>query len=353
MNTSPNQTIENIKAEIAFRDKLAKQHVTGEVLVPNYYTKNEHDKIMLQRVNATKSAMENLQKHGHTLSPFIELGAERGQRALVLQNDFGAEGFAVDISHAQLKTMEYFAEFLGYSKLPLRVCCNAYNLPFKSNSFLFAFCYAFLHHFPNPQPILKEIFRVLSDGSFFFDSEPFKRIFTLNLYQQSAKNYWKKNKLLNFLESFIAVPYSEEEKYGILENDNISLSDWIAHFSVFENKELYLKYPRFSKWSTKLDRKVSILNLPNAIVGGTISGLCTKEEDNKEWKYPENLYDFLACPACQVSESVSSLESPSLVKYSDFLKCELCEAEYPIINNIIVLLTPQELMEFYPQFTKI
>lgn len=84
------QTINQKRGEIQFRQKLAIQHVGGEIILNDYYTKEDHDKILLERINVTKKEMADLQKNGVILSPFIEVGAERGQRSLVLTNDFQA-----------------------------------------------------------------------------------------------------------------------------------------------------------------------------------------------------------------------------------------------------------------------
>src|ERR1044071_2127638 len=110
ITTDIRQSIANLKGEIEFRAKLALQHVSGEVLLPDYYKKDEHDRILWERVEATRKKMTELAGLGINFSPFLELGAERGQRSLVLANDFAANGIAIDISYHQLKTMEYFSQ---------------------------------------------------------------------------------------------------------------------------------------------------------------------------------------------------------------------------------------------------
>ena len=141
MNTkfvNKRQSLKNLKGEIEFRAKLSRQHVSDEVLLPDYYKRKEHDRILLERVNATQKRMKELVDMGINLSPFLELGAERGQRSLVLTTDFYANGVAVDISYHQLRTMEHFAKLFKREKLPTRICCDANHLPFKNNSFSFS-----------------------------------------------------------------------------------------------------------------------------------------------------------------------------------------------------------------------
>jgi uncharacterized protein YbaR (Trm112 family) len=81
------QTIDSQRGEIEFRKKLSVQHVTGEKLLAEYYDKDEHDKILQERMEKTASDMRKLQST-IALSPFIELGAERCQRSLVLANAY-------------------------------------------------------------------------------------------------------------------------------------------------------------------------------------------------------------------------------------------------------------------------
>ena len=65
----PRQTIDNLKGEIAFRAKLAVQHVSGDVLLPDYYGKEDHDRILHARVEATRQKMHELAALGIPLSP--------------------------------------------------------------------------------------------------------------------------------------------------------------------------------------------------------------------------------------------------------------------------------------------
>jgi SAM-dependent methyltransferase/uncharacterized protein YbaR (Trm112 family) len=343
------QSIDNLRGEVEFRSKLAIQHVTGEILLPDYYEREAHDQILLERMETTRQKMIELNDRGIHFSPFLELGAERGQRSLVLANDFGAEGVAVDISFHQLRAMEHFARLFQKEKLPVRICCNANHLPFQTNSFPFIFCYQFLHHFPNLEPIFQEIHRVLADGTFYFDEEPYRRVLKLILFKQKDKQYSKKtlrkNPTWNLLESFISEPACEEVEYGILENHNIAIREWIDALARFDEQRISLSsiYNIASSLSTHLHLR----NIPNVLLGGIISGMGRKTV-RVDRVMPKAIFDLLGCPDCVIPLSDGSFDRPPLIRHSAEFLCQQCETRYPIRDGILVLLPKEELQQLYP-----
>jgi SAM-dependent methyltransferase len=352
--SDPRQTIDNLKGEIAFRAKLAVQHVSGEVLLPDYYRKADHDRILEDRVEATHRKMHELAALGIRLSPFLELGAERGQRALVLTNDFGATGIAVDISYHQLKSMEHFAKLFNRPKLPMRICCDANHLPFKSNSFPFIFCYEFLHHFPSLGPIVKEIHRVAAGGHFYFDEEPFRRVFKLALYRQRNKIYsenaLRRHKYLRLIESFISDSPCDEVEHGLIENEQLSLSEWLSALSIFEQREVDLV--SLDRLRSKLGRRLRLNNVLNYLLGGSIAGLCRKVHAPAK-DSPVELRDTLTCPGCLGRKNADGRDEPSLVEVPNGYRCSGCGFTYPCRDGIIFLLPPAELQQLYPQLWSI
>jgi len=345
------QSVKNLLGEIEFRKQLAKQHVTGEMLLPDYYDKDQHDKILLERVNTTLRDVKKLEKEGILLSPFIELGAERCQRAIVLTNDFNAAGFAVDISYHQLKTAKHFAKLFDKPKLPLRVCCDVNNLPFRDNSFPFAFCYEFLHHFHFPKPILQEVYRILSNGVFFFSEEPFKR-FKIALYRQRHKIYSKsmlrKSKVIRFVEKFISEERCDEREYGVIENHDISLQEWIDALSTFETRNVHISSVE-NRIRTELGERIAIRNLLNMILGGAITGICKKGSANLRTEI-SNLTDLLLCPNCINKTKKQMIDQPPLKQTPSSLKCSVCGSSFPVIDEIIFLLPTFLFRELYPDF---
>jgi SAM-dependent methyltransferase/uncharacterized protein YbaR (Trm112 family) len=343
-----------LKGEIAFRAKLAVQHVSGEVLLPEYYQKAEHDRILQDRVEATQRKMQELATLGVTLSPFLELGAERGQRSLVLTNDLGATGIAVDISYHQLKSMEHFAKLFNRPKLPLRICCDANHLPFRSNSFPFIFGYEFLHHFPSLDPIVREIHRVAAGGHFYFDEEPFRRALKLALYRQRSKIYsertLRKHRYLRLVESFISEAPCDEVEHGVIENEKISLTEWVTALSVFDQRDLDLV--SLDRVRSKLGDRLRLDNVLNYLLGGIIGGLCRKVLDSTVAR-PVELRDTLACPDCMTRKPAATLDGRSLVEVRGGYQCTECGFTYPCRDGIIFLLPPAELQQLYPELGSI
>lgn len=202
------------------------------------------------------------------LSPFLEIGGGRCQSAMILTNFFDATGCCTDISSGCLKDAKRFSRQLGMKKVPTRICCDAYNLPFRDESFSFAYCYGFLHHLPNPSPVLKEIKRVLKDKGFFYlGREPTKGRFLPKLMKQHPRPTSRAEKMFSKLRilSFISTP-----DYGVFEKA-FDLLDWIKLLSILEEKEVYIFISRF-KVSISFSR-VNLKTLLCSLVVGSLVGL--------------------------------------------------------------------------------
>lgn len=348
--SEPRQTVANLRGEIAFRAKLAVQHVSGEVLLPDYYHKADHDRILHQRIRSTQRNMGELATRGIQLSPFLELGAERGQRSLVLTNDFAARGIAADISYHQLKTMEHFAGLFNRPQLPLRVCCDANRLPFRSNAFPFVFCYEFLHHFPALGPIVREIHRVTAGGCFYFAEEPFRRALRLSLYRQRSKIYSPrtlgKHQWVRLAESFLSEPRCDEVEHGVVENDQLSLTEWLSALSVFDERDVDLE--SLERFHSKLEGRLRPANILNYLLGGSIGGLCRKARAAGEGG-PMEPRDALTCPGCLAHNQAGAAGEPFLAEIGGAYRCSACGFSYPSRDGVIFLLPPELLRQLYPE----
>lgn len=343
------QTMRNLHGEVAFRRLLARQHVTGEVLLPDYFGKKEHDAILAARVETTRRDMDRLARQGAVLSPFVELGAERCHRSMVLVNEFGAKGIAVDISLDQLRTAPHFASLFGWDKLPLRVCCDVNHLPVRDAAVPFAFCYEFLHHFPSIRPIVAQVHRILASGTFFFNEEPFKRP-RIKLYRQQSKIYanrvLRRSKVLRTLEKFISEPWSDELEHGIVENDRISIAEWIEALSVFDAKEVSLASVG-GRVTSRLGERVRWANCLNRLLGGGVSGSCQKPSGPVVLPQ-SSLEDLLLCPDC-LAEEFGRKQSP-LHPLGICWRCKECGGDFPVVDGVVVLLAKPLRESLYPEF---
>jgi ubiquinone/menaquinone biosynthesis C-methylase UbiE/uncharacterized protein YbaR (Trm112 family) len=263
-----------------------------------------------------------------------------------MENNFNATGAACDISFDMLKSCDYYSKVFNKSKIPLRICCDANSLPFKSDSIPFIFCYETLHHFPDPGTIVKEIHRVLSpDGYFFLDEEPYKKILHINLYR--TKNIYSQemlnvNLIKRALEFFFAQKSCNEVHHGILENDEISIPVWKRALSVFEEKDIQLQ--ALKRINTELFKPKHLIQYFLAyMLGGRISGLCHKPGIRKEI----NILDALICPSCREHGQESNI-----ARINNWFACNTCGNHFPIVNGIVFLFSPRMLEELYPEIFK-
>lgn len=389
------QSISSKEGEIRFRSKIYLQHVEGKSIFSDEYNRDEILEVIKSRVKKSDSDFAKLQREV-TLSPFLEIGAERCQRSMLLVDKYQGDGFAIDISFHSLKSADYFSNCLNM-RLPVRICCDAYNLPFRNKSFPFVFCYETLHHFPDPSPVLKEIKRIMCDKAcFFFDEEPVKQGLKLNLYRRKNKIYSKKERkkslLIKILERFISSPTCTEVEHGIVENEDISVSDWQKALSIFGKGDVTLKLPLVTL-ACKLDTPtISAKRLLIRLLGGGISGMCFTEKDGNPHPI-RSIFDLLGCPNCLEMEGcdiskcklecqvvcnknaivirednqatidydkctlcfdclyacpLGAINKPPLVKRGKNLVCESCGKEYICVDDVFILFSEKEERELYP-----
>lgn len=343
------QSIQSKKAEIKFREKLTRRQVNGEEVLGRRLDPKGIIDLLTKRMEKTYWQMVTLKKKGVTLSPYIEIGAERGQRALVMENDLNAPGFAVDISFHSLKSCDYYKKVFGKQENPFRICCDANFLPFKTNSIPFIFCYETLHHFPNHIPIVKEVYRVLSPGgNFFFDEEPFKQHLKFPLYKRhtcSVSYHSKKSIFRIIVDRIFLKIYCEEEDYGIVENNDIEINTWRKSLEKFQKKDVKLRSWVIIKIESDLFNpgKNPLFYIINYMLGGNVKGFCQKSGSLPTKKL--SMSDVLICPSCL-----------KLGKESDLLKsnhkyvCQSCGKQYPSKENVLFLLPYDEMRELYPSF---
>ena len=332
------------KGEIEFRKKLASQHVNGKAVFKDEFSANEIEAILLNRMKNTHQRMKQLEARNITLSPYIELGAERGQRSLTMENELGAHGAAIDISYDMLKSCDHYMSVFNKTKSPTRICCDIHYLPFAGNSIPFIFCYQFLHHFPDPGTVNKEIFRVLSGGGYFyFDEEPYKKVFHCNLYDRKvyAKETINAGRIRKGIDYFFAREVKNEDEYGIVENDTISLKTWKKALNIYEKKEVTIKTVK-NIFADLYYPKNKLNYLLAYLCGGIISGLCQKGGTDDDCR--KTIEEAIICPSC-LKEKKESI----LLQQERLLSCGLCGKKYPINKNIALLFPYDTFQELYPE----
>lgn len=258
-----------------------------------------------------RSIFADLQGRGVALSPFLELGAERGQTSLLLANEFAAEGYAADLSVESLQVIPPLQEHFRYAVQPLAIACDATRMPVRDNALPFIFTFATLHHFLDMAPVLAEVRRMLGDGGrFFFGEEPLKRLLCLNLYRcprpdqlRGAQKWLLDHNLLQYIaEAYVGS--REEVEYGIVENESISVEQWEQALGVFDDFEIDYRWT-WSPEAPAVRRLAQRLGLsaPRAerlaarLFGCVLSGLCRVRKPQAAVAAP--LAALLVCPDCR------------------------------------------------------
>jgi ubiquinone/menaquinone biosynthesis C-methylase UbiE len=339
------QFVRSQKGEIEFRKKLYQQQVEGKHVFDDEYYAEGIENILRDRMKITLEQMSELREKNMRMSPYLEIGAERGQRSLVMENDLDLRGVAIDISYDMLKSCEYYRKKFNLMKSPIRICCDAYNLPFKTGSIPFIFCYETLHHFPDPTPIMGEVHRVLSPGgNFFFAEEPYQKVLHLNLYKKKKRISGKStllDKTLKIFDWFFSEEICNEIEYGIVENVNMPLRKWRKAFNIFEDKKINLRSLKLIK--TELFQARSIIKSILAyLFGGELSGICRKK--GKTEVLPETILDAIVCPACKKEG-----QEVILGRNNEGFMCSSCRKSYPVINGIRFLFLDSKFKELYSE----
>lgn len=339
------QSSEAQKGEIEFRRKLSRQQVTGETLLQDEFDGPGIIKILAERMQRTAAEMSALRDRGIPVAPWLEIGAERCQSALVLENDLGSPGLAADISCDMLRSCDHYMGVFAKKKAPLRICCDANRLPLLSGSLPFVFCHQTLHHFPAPAPVTAEILRVLSPGGhFLLADEPFRKTLHLPLYKGRkvyAPNPGRTGRLRERLDFFFSEKNCNETGYGIIENEAISTGQWRRALAGFEERRVTLKTIKGVEselFSPSSLRRFFICWL----FGGRIAGLCRKSGRLPAAFQPPAA--ALACPACLEA----GRESPLAGGAAAFC-CGSCGSSYPAEGGVVFLFTAAKFRELYPE----
>lgn len=337
------QTIKSKLGEVNYRSKLVTQYQNKKILFENEPNQAEIIQALKQRIKSTKLDFAFLKKQKVNFTPYLEVGAEFGHRTAIVEEIYKAKGFALDISLESLRLAPYFIKQLKLKKIPERICADAYNLPFQDNSLNFVFCYQSLHHFPNPKPIIEEIYRVLKPGGYFFvNEEPISQGFNLNLWRRPTKlRLWEKILKYALILPFISRIGKTETDHGILE-ETFDLKTWENSLEIFENATVWLNAYKYGPETivTKKSKsgwlKPSISTFPFIFTLGGGIKILAKKNNSKQDKKINNFKPFLTCPTC------AKTLGPNLT-------CSKCNTRYPLYKKIKLLLDRKLMKKLYPK----
>jgi uncharacterized protein YbaR (Trm112 family)/SAM-dependent methyltransferase len=344
------QSLRNKRAEVDFRRKLMQQNRGEACYFADEPGVADVFPMIEGRIQRTREMISGLVASGLALEPYLEVGAERCQRSLVLENEFGFSGIAADISLDSMLFAGRIAEKYHYSKMPLRVCCDANRLPIRSGSVQFAFCYQTIHHFSDPSPILASICRSLSStGAFYFDEEPVTMRGRIPLFLRGNKPVGLMQKALAKLRllDFFSATGLAEAKAGVGEND-FTLKQWEDMLTAFQTDDVIVDSRLLHGQKLKcLINTTGISRFWVELMGGNIHGLCRKKQKAGAATEPEiqNPMDMLICPEC----SGAGIEN-GLLKENETMKCPSCGSSYPIIKGVVMMFTKKLGTILYPEY---
>lgn len=305
--------------------------------------------------NARRGAL--LAKHREftgPLSPFLEIGANAGHTSYMLCNEYGASGFALDISADALRHGMALQERWGLSRAPVRVAGDALNLPFADNSLRLVCAFQMLSQFLDIEPVFREVHRVLAPGGvFYFAEEPLKRLLTLGLFRApyfETMRGWERtlyhNGLLGYLVRDV-IGAHQEESFGIRQNHSMFLRDWKRlidrHFETAE----YEIFVRSHGWGEtgmrRIGRRIDRYGtdwVPARLLGGTLAAFCRKSGSSPEIPASmESFERYLRCPDCH---------GPLHRDEADTLRCAACAYDAPNEGGVYNVLKLADRKELYP-----
>lgn len=289
------------------------------------------------------------------MSPFLEIGANAGHTSYMLANDFGADGFALDISAGALRYGIALQEEWGLARAPIRIAGDAVNLPFQDGSIRFVMAFQMLSQFMNIESVFLEVKRVLAPGGvFLFAEEPLKRMLSLRLYRcpyYDTMKPWERKLfdwgLLGYLVRDV-IGAHQEESFGIRQNHSMGLKHWhelIQKHFIAHEYEIFVPERGWGERVMKdaaahIDRHGSVWTAAR-LLGGTLAAVCKKNGAREQTPAPglSRFETLLRCPDCS-----SALTRDS----ADTLRCSACAYSAANEGSVYNLLPSADKKELYP-----
>lgn len=288
------------------------------------------------------------------MTPFLEIGANAGHTSYMLANEFGASGFALDISADALRHGIALQDVWGLPRAPVRIAGDAVRLPFADNSLRFVMTHQTLSQFMDLDAVFSEVVRVLVPGGvFLFTEEPMRRLLSLRLYRCP---YWETMKpwerklhewgLLGYLVRDV-IGAHQEESFGIRQNHRMYLHHWDAIVRRYFAAHEYDLFVPERGWGERWMKRLAVRLDPyrsvwraGRLLGGTLAAVCRKAGDVGKSAYDETSFEqLLRCPDCRGDLKRSA---------ADVLRCVQCDYTAPNEGGVYNLLASGDRKELYP-----
>ena len=309
------------------------------------------------RIYAEENQRRGMILHKHRefigpLSPFLEIGANAGHSSYMLANEFGADGFALDLSADSLRHGRMIQDVWSLSKAPIRLAGDAANLPFRDGSLRMVCAFQMLSQFMDIEGVFREVARVLQPGGIFiFAEEPLKRLLSLRLYRcayYETMKPWERRMydwgLLGYLVRDV-IGANQEESFGIRQNHTMGLKDWHALTGKYFEKREYEVFVPERGWGERVVKRAAIRLDPHGsewraarLLGGTLAAICRKAGTPPE-QSTESFEHALRCPNCHAG----LYRNPE-----DSLCCTACDYEAANEGGVYNLLPSVERDQLYP-----
>jgi ubiquinone/menaquinone biosynthesis C-methylase UbiE len=280
------------------------------------------------------------------MTPFLEIGANAGHSSYMLANEFGAEGFALDISADSLRHGRALMDAWKLERAPVRLAGDAANLPFADESLRFVCAFQMLSQFMDIESVFREVARVLQPGGvFLFSEEPLLRKLSLRLYRcpyYDTMKPWERKLydwgLLGYLVRDV-IGAHQEESFGIRQNHSMGIQHWDALVTKYFVAHEYDAFVPERGWGESVvKRTLGSEWLAARWLGGTLSAVCKKSGEPPAFRPFADFQRFLQCPDCHSELRRSALET---------LNCA-CGYEAPNEGQVYNLLPSSERKELYP-----
>lgn len=285
-----------------------------------------------------------------SLTPFLEIGANAGHSSYMLANEFGADGFALDISADSLRHGRALMDAWGLERAPIRVAGDAANLPFADGSLRMVCAFQMLSQFMGMESVFREVHRVLQPGGvFLFSEEPLLRKLSLRLYRcpyYDTMKPWERKLydwgLLGYLVRDV-IGAHQEESFGIRQNHTMGLREWQSLIGKYFAQHEYDLFVPERGWGERVVKNAAGSQSRAARwLGGTLAAICKKAGAPPlpaDDPVAASFERFLRCPDCsgELNRDVQ-----------DALRCSKCGYSAPNEGQVYNLLPSAERRELYP-----